>query len=153
MKKLYLIGLLITTLFIVIKIIFVIGDARFGWIISQVLLGYVLAHLYLGFSFLMMNLPRHYYQNWYIKHMQGKSWVVVVLIMGFATVSYLFDLNKVNNAGFLTYGTVMFIIGSLMEIKRHQALQSEEDLKYAEEEPVDLFEKRLLEGQDKRIKY
>ncbi|RJX26473.1 MAG: hypothetical protein C4537_02615 [Acholeplasma sp.] len=152
-KKIYLIGLIITTVFMIVKIIFVIGEASIVWIISNILLGYVFAHLYLGFSFAFMNLPRHYYQDWYIKHQQWGGWVVSIVMMGYATISYFFSIHEVTKAGFLTYGVVMLVIGALLEVRRHKERIEEEELKYSEEEPVDRFEKRLLEGKDQRNKW
>lgn len=123
MKKWYFIGLGMTTLLMGIHFIVVRDDLSVSWVLRNLTVTYVTAHIYLGYAYLTLYLAR----GWRYRGTRPRdieAWLMVIVLTGFGIYLYITNVNHMNmsdafqNSDF-THGAVMFLIGAIMESVRH----------------------------------
>ncbi|RJX26474.1 MAG: hypothetical protein C4537_02620 [Acholeplasma sp.] len=125
MKKWYWIGLGMTTLLMGIHFIVVREDLSVTWVLRNLAVTYVSAHIYLGYAYLSLHLAR----GWSYRGMRPRdieAWVLVLVLTGGGFYFYILNVSHINmsdafqNSDF-THGAVMFLMGAVMESVRHNA--------------------------------
>lgn len=141
MKKVYFTGLIITALLMLIHYIFVFTSISDPWILREMFLGYLIAHLYLGAAYFFMLLPRIYYRRWYAEYQIFGTWLGYIATIAFGMVYYVYHVRLMDENLLYTYGIFMVFVGGLFENRVYKQKETNEGQKYTSKDPEDDYER------------
>lgn len=128
MKKWYVIGLVISTLFMGIHFIVIRDQLTVTWVLRNVAVTYVTAHLYLGYSFLSLQLAR----GWNFRGTRPRvveAWILILALSGFGIYLYFMNVGHMDvndpfqNSDFVHSASMFFIGGVIEQIRENRKEQ------------------------------
>ncbi|RJX26472.1 MAG: hypothetical protein C4537_02610 [Acholeplasma sp.] len=134
MKRIYIIGLMITLYLIFQRYVFIFPAVSIPWVIKDIFLSLLFAHLYLGGSYLMMVIPRAIFSKRLTEYFFTFNWILYSAITLFFLGYYLYHVQSITENLMWIYGLAMIITGGILEtaVYQHdQSFEGKEDLNKA----------------------
>ncbi|RJX26475.1 MAG: hypothetical protein C4537_02625 [Acholeplasma sp.] len=123
MKKIYVIGLLITIGLIGLRIVFLREFISVSFIAREVLVGLLFAHIYLGLSYAGMNLIRLIFQEWFAELRIIGFWLSNIGFTGYLAYSYIKTIHMNHWICSALSGFAMIIIGLMLDYHQQNVIE------------------------------
>lgn len=153
MKNIYLIGIALTAFLFFQRYVFIFPTVSLPWIIKDLFLGLLFAHLYLGAAYLLMVIPRAIFGKTGADSVLAFNWIVFSAVVFYGIVYFLQNVQTLDKSFMLIYGIPMIIIGGLLEraVFAYDEAHKESDSK-DQPKAKDFYERDLIDGKDQILR-